>query len=720
MKNRTWIRFIKTYFSFIICSILIMIPTYVCYFSILRDNECNLSSVMINNGMNMLDSQIKSLVSISQTTHEDSRYRLISNNDSQIPVPSTVPLRQIQNDFTSLIGTQSLVSDSGILLGNGVFFTRYRNYFNTQLKFYDSFFTYGNLTEKNWKDLLYDNKGGGFLPAASVNSADYGSYDCITYVCAWPSNYPNSNSGIFYATIKTQDLLSQLVTEDIMKEGYVHLYDLKGNSLLDYKHNQPDKKYQTISFKGNNLMAEVGIPDSLISKRLAPIHKLLLFYLLVMILVSLILALFFAYRNFNPVRKLMGIVNHTQNVTIQHSGRLNEYDYIADAVTSLDRKVDTFARTIEVQKNIIRVHVFEKALSEGLHSRSLQNDFIKEFSDFPKLYQIASLNFTYQGNEVLETLVSLYDEIFRQLSDKVYKQASGDSSIIMVLPLEEGSPEDFWVEPLEKLQSLLIDKYDMDFRISLSERFGDYRRLPEAYSQIRSIDMLSDRENSAAVCQLKDFPKNFPNYALDFSSMQQLYDALNLGDFEAARSILDSNLKSIHLTGYVDEVIIKQVFYNFRNILLRVKLENYENMNSVEIPVYEQSASVRNMFGGLSKCCSEICTVSRKVRETSKARFSESVCEFILENITNEELYAKMVANHFGISETTLQKIIHASVGKTFFEYVEDLRLEKAYQLLKTTSFTINHIACECGFSSQNSFYKAFKRRYHQSPGSIR
>lgn len=720
MKNKTLIRFLKTYISFILCCIMIMIPTYILYFSILQENERKLSSVMISNGMEVVDSQIMSLINISQTTYADSRYRLLFASDTSIPVASTVPLGQVQSNFTSLIGTQSLVSDAGILLRNDTFVTRYRNYFNTQIQYYNSFFTYGELDANGWNSLLRANSSGSFLRAAKITSADYGTYQGITYICSWPSNYPVTNSGIFYATIKIEDILSQLVTDDVLDEGYVQLYDSNDTLLIGYQNRLSDKKYQVISHKGQNLRVEVGIPDSLIAERLTPIHNLLLLYLLGMTLISLTLASFFAYRNSNPIRKLIGVVNHAPNVTFEHSGSLNEYDFIANAVTSLDQKVGTFAKTIELQMDTIRVHVFEKALSEGLHSKTSQNEFEKFFPNFPKYYQLASLNFTIQGNDSLETLLSLNKEIPEHLSQNIYMQGYGDSTIILLLPLFADSPMDYWEVPLKNLQSNLIDKYDLDSRISLSERFEDQKRLSEAYSQIRSIDMLSDRENSTAVWQLKDFPKRSPNFALDFASMQQLYDALNIGDFEAAKSILDSNLKSIHSTGYVDEVIIKQVFNNFRNILLRVKLENYDHMNFIEVPAYDQSTHLRKLFHSLSQCCEIICAHNRKLRENSKARFSDSVCSFVRENFSNEDLYAKMVANHFGISETTLQKIIQSTTGKTFFEYVEDLRLEKAYQLLKTTSFTINRIASECGFSSQNSFYKAFKRRYNHSPGSMR
>lgn len=721
MKNKAWIRFLNAYLSFILCSLLIMVPTYLRYYSILQKQECDISSAMLSNGMNQVERQILSLISLSQTTYADSRYKQLFVQETEIPVSALVPLIQIQNNFSSLIGTQPLISDAGIFLRNGVFFTRYRNFFNnTSLQLYNKFFTYGDLDAEQWNDLLYANAGGGFLPSVPIKSADYYSYEGITYICAWPSNSPNHFPGILYATIKTEDILSLLVSEDVLEDGYVQLYDSRGKLLINYQHNQSNKKYQTISFEGANLRVEVGIADSLIAARLAPIRNILMIYLLGMTLFSVILASFFAYRNTNPIRKLVGIVSRTPNAPRRHPGNLNEYDFIANAVTSLDHTVDTFAQTIELQKDIIRIHVFEKALTDGLHSRSVQSEFAKAFSDFPPYYQLASLNFQIQEDNALEVLVSMYGEISGLLSDKVYAQTYGDSALVLLLPVCADTSEDFWETPLKSLHGFLTEKYDLDFRIALSERFEDSKRLPEAYSQLRSIELLSDGQSSASIWQLRDFPKHSPYLALDFSSMQLLYDVLHLGDMEAAQSILDANLQSIQANGYTDEVVIKQVFYNFRNILMRVKLENQDSMDSVSIPVYEQSSHVRKLFISLSRCCEEICTHIRKLRESSKTRFSDSVCAFILENFSNKDLYAKMVAGHFGISETTLQKIVQSATGKTFFEYIEGLRLEKAYHLLKTTSFTVSRVADDCGFSTQNSFYKAFKRHYHQPPGALR
>jgi len=43
-----------------------------------------------------------------------------------------------------------------------------------------------------------------------------------------------------------------------------------------------------------------------------------------------------------------------------------------------------------------------------------------------------------------------------------------------------------------------------------------------------------------------------------------------------------------------------------------------------------------------------------------------------------------------------------------------------AREMLLKTSKSVSQISKECGYSLENSFYKAFKRYYGQSPSDIR
>ena len=58
--------------------------------------------------------------------------------------------------------------------------------------------------------------------------------------------------------------------------------------------------------------------------------------------------------------------------------------------------------------------------------------------------------------------------------------------------------------------------------------------------------------------------------------------------------------------------------------------------------------------------------------------------------------------------------------GSTYTEYLELMRMRRAAELLKSTDKSINYVALALGYETPNTFYKAFKRVYHVSPGVYR
>lgn len=80
---------------------------------------------------------------------------------------------------------------------------------------------------------------------------------------------------------------------------------------------------------------------------------------------------------------------------------------------------------------------------------------------------------------------------------------------------------------------------------------------------------------------------------------------------------------------------------------------------------------------------------------------------------TDPNLSIRSVAQATEISSNNLSKAINAVLGKTFFELVNGLRVEKSKELLlekKKRGLTLETIAEKCGFNSRIAFSGAFKK----------
>ncbi len=84
-------------------------------------------------------------------------------------------------------------------------------------------------------------------------------------------------------------------------------------------------------------------------------------------------------------------------------------------------------------------------------------------------------------------------------------------------------------------------------------------------------------------------------------------------------------------------------------------------------------------------------------------------------NVTLESM-----AKEFHLSTPYLSKYIKDKSGKTFGEYVTEIRLKAAKTLLKNTTFTVENIAERVGYPNVEHFSRTFKKFFEISPAQYR
>ncbi|SHD76193.1 response regulator transcription factor [Schnuerera ultunensis] len=97
----------------------------------------------------------------------------------------------------------------------------------------------------------------------------------------------------------------------------------------------------------------------------------------------------------------------------------------------------------------------------------------------------------------------------------------------------------------------------------------------------------------------------------------------------------------------------------------------------------------------------------------------QEAVDFINANYTNK-ITLEDVANHVYLNSSYLSQLFKKEMDISFGDYLKDLRIKKAKILIKETDKTMNDIAEELGFSSQNYFTKVFKKSTGLSPSEYK
>jgi len=75
-------------------------------------------------------------------------------------------------------------------------------------------------------------------------------------------------------------------------------------------------------------------------------------------------------------------------------------------------------------------------------------------------------------------------------------------------------------------------------------------------------------------------------------------------------------------------------------------------------------------------------------------------------------------ANEAGLSRRRFSQLAKEKTGQTFVEYITQLRIERAGDLLKQGDHTIVGAAFSSGFNDLSHFYRIFRKYHHQPPGA--
>ena len=97
------------------------------------------------------------------------------------------------------------------------------------------------------------------------------------------------------------------------------------------------------------------------------------------------------------------------------------------------------------------------------------------------------------------------------------------------------------------------------------------------------------------------------------------------------------------------------------------------------------------------------------------------IAEYIEQSYANPLLNLSQMAQDFGMTENFLYYFFRTRMQKSFAQYLEDKRLEKAQTLIaEDTKASLTVLAERCGYANTQTFRRAFKKRYGLTPSEFK
>lgn len=110
---------------------------------------------------------------------------------------------------------------------------------------------------------------------------------------------------------------------------------------------------------------------------------------------------------------------------------------------------------------------------------------------------------------------------------------------------------------------------------------------------------------------------------------------------------------------------------------------------------------------------------TQSIVRISKSRRIAKVCDYIDKNF-EQPIHLRDVAASVNMSESAFSHFFKRKTRISFIDYLINLRIGKACQMLSETSHSVAEISFRCGFNNLSNFIRIFKKKKGTTPSEYR
>lgn len=396
----------------------------------------------------------------------------------------------------------------------------------------------------------------------------------------------------------------------------------------------------------------------------------------------------------------------------------NIFNYITSTITSMHKK--------NTKLNMLVPFSQEKYLIDYITSQDLYIDadtktFIKDslpfnneyfaiviFQIFPKgmffdAFSSEEYDIIFYGfNDIIKSIFANYFNIFSLSSER--------ETMYIVLNSDNTGEVEKINNTLKEVYTIL--QYDSE-HLNLYTGVGNFHKDLEGLKKSYSEAMLSIKHIPFQKQEFSFSKNSSYTYLISKKNESELYDSLTLLDTTAAKNIINDLTKDLS-----NIYTIKHIYLQVINIILKV----FQTKNIYNAELCDSCSTI------IDKSCKDIYAYILQLlslievhRNTLDSRQSgDEIIEYIKENFSDTSISLESLADQFNLTSGYISQLVKKNIGTNFRDYLLNLRLSYAKDLLTNSDKSVQEIYEESGFYSKQTFFRVFKNNTGITPIEFR
>jgi AraC-like DNA-binding protein len=456
---------------------------------------------------------------------------------------------------------------------------------------------------------------------------------------------------------------------------------------------------------------------------------------LAVILFSLTVTILLSSLLYLPVKRIVNRLdgeNHHITAYTNHKGR-DEFAFVNAMFTSLSNRIALLETENTSYLSHVKVNFLRQVLDYGIEGSYSKDDWmLYDIAVMPENLFISLVKWDEDENTVLNEKV--FEGLIRESANRCLRDSyrletittkKGEIALLMNQIAGGGDPENELFLSLERFHGFICRTSGLPISVSIS------------------IGGMADSFNECETCYHTAQELVKQRFVLGYGRIitRNLIDAsllqgLNYPD-ELAEE-LETNIrgadKTLFLANYdrLLEILHRYIYQEVVSVLLQVIMRCLRAMNFISphnIPVKVAFDEFNLIFSTMhtlghtrvwfSRMFDEYLLAIQNTEDMKSDKYyqlAKQIQQYVMEQYADPNLNVDHLAEIFGYSANYLSKIYKNLTGLYLHEYIKNVRIQHAKNLLKETKRSIHEISEMTGFVNYNYFFSLFKKESGLTP----
>ncbi|REE92835.1 AraC family transcriptional regulator [Paenibacillus taihuensis] len=463
----------------------------------------------------------------------------------------------------------------------------------------------------------------------------------------------------------------------------------------------------------------------------------------VFLLIAIGISIWLSYKLYTPIERMLRRIRLQQpdkqgGGGVQAAYEGDEFHLMSDNYMRLSHKLQEISSEQIVNKYYLRKFLTDSSLfthhdmleliqKHGLHI-SVSDEIvvcvlrIDNYASFDR-------NTTGTAKKMYSfAIVNIAQEIMSRAYPCEVVEVRGDHVVLIVSRGAEDEHVIFeQVVPLiSEIQQTIEHYYSVSLSCGVSDPFLQFPYISTAYNQALQLCMYKIIVGNKAIITSDQVQPNLTNKQTAIPDLieRRLTEALKKGqmseagsELEKAFSVLanfqyDDMLRAVSNLAWAMKNAAAEIANN-RVIKLDVDLEYATHMT-------QEKESLEEMYITLLSLCAKICEGQRPASMERNDMILETIKELIEQKYADINLSQQSIASTVKLTSAYIGKLFKDSTGVSITEYMNDVRLRHAQELLENDDYTVIEVMEKCGYGNPSYFFRLFKGKFGSTPKEYR